>query len=129
MLSGNVHPKPDGFEVDGSASTYPIAGFILPLEEWKALTKEQQISLTMYAESKIDFIRQNAKGYNLAPLSAPSYEQELYAIKHIADDAWYVGTATEDGGELYLDHKLVQGEGAWNHDYAKDGVTASDFRK
>lgn len=124
VLSGNVHPKPDGFEVDGSATTYPVAGFILPIAEWNALTKPQKVSLTLYVESRIAFIRQHPENY-----VTTHTERQLNAIKHIANDAWYIGTATEDRGELYLDRKLVEGDGAWERDYAKNATKASEFRK
>ncbi len=130
VLSGNTHPKPEGIEVDGSATSYPVAGFILPKRDWDALTKVQQSSLALYVESKTKLVQQHPENYIIISPSAPDYESELSRIRHIADDAWYIGatmTYPDDPDNFYLDSKLVAGDGAWDRDRAGNVIKASDL--
>lgn len=133
VLSGNNHPKPDGFEVHGSGTLYPTVGFILPLAEWNSLPKTQQISLTSYVESRIAFIRAHPDDYTTSRSTGSFHQRELWAIRQIAKDAWFIGTTTtfpdDPQGNLYLDRMLVQGDGAWMHSDSHSGTKASEFRK
>lgn len=133
VLSGNIHPKPDGFEVHGSGTLYPTTGFILPLAEWNNLTKTQQISLTIYVESRIAFIRGHPDDYTTSRSTGSFHQRELWAIRQISNDAWFIGTTTtfpdDSQGNLYLDRMLVQGDGAWTHSDSHSGIKASEFRK
>jgi hypothetical protein len=133
VVSGEAFTKPGGIEILGAMSPTPIAVFILPDEEWRKLSKTEQVSLTLYVESRITAIRESPEKYALTSKRSPVHEREIAAIRNIDKEAWCVGSAKsypdDPGRNLYLDARLVEGDVAWAANGGRRGAKASDFRK
>ena len=133
VVSGEAFQKPGGIEILGAMTPTPIAVFILPEDEWRKLSKTEQVSLTIYVEGRIPTIRRSAKEYALTSKGSPVHDREIEAIKNIGTSAWCIASAKSypDDPEknLYFDTPLVEGDAAWAANTGRRGAKASEFRK
>jgi predicted nucleic acid-binding protein len=112
-----------------------VATLIVPQAEWNALTKNEQISLTYYAESMIGDIRSNPIKYMTTPTTSPIYSIMLENYRSINEGFWeiLIGRINDERGEgvmnLMFDRSLVQGDAWWDFDQEKLGIRASTFRQ
>jgi hypothetical protein len=138
----SLKQKYSGLEiaVHGGATKTPVVALFLPETEWSALSKPQQVSLTLYVESFIAKVRTNPDSYVGFPSSAPAYNMMRTNIANIKDGAWSIGVGPlnqRGDGPLY-DHEVVMGDTAWEDraaEYGRSGfgevkaAKGSDFRK
>jgi hypothetical protein len=85
-----------------------VATLIIPQVEWNALTRNEQISLTFYAESMVGNYR------------------------HVRDGFWEIVVGRikdEDVMNLMVDNNVVRGDEFWDSEQEKFGVRASAFRQ
>ncbi|PTY07035.1 hypothetical protein DB347_10625 [Opitutaceae bacterium EW11] len=133
MLSGTAYARPGGVDVEGALSPNPSVGFLLPAKEWSALTRVQQLSLLLYVEDRVQFVRSNPDLFALTPITARLHEREVENIRAIKDGAWFIGTAMsysdDPEGNLYLDRKIIVGDAAWPTCESPNAIRASQFRK
>jgi hypothetical protein len=120
-------------QVRGGAGAIPaVATLILPQAEWNALTKNEQISLTFYAERMVGDVRINPTKYMTISTTAPIYAHMLDNYRRIRDGFWEIVVGRikdEDVMNLMVDKSLVRGDEFWNSEQEKFGVRASIFRQ
>jgi predicted nucleic acid-binding protein len=126
---------PIGEEVKGGHDTKiipAVATLTIPQSEWNALTKNEQISLTYYAECMIDDIRNYPAKYMIIPTTSPMYSSTLNNLRRMNDGFWQiiVGRVNdEDGMTVMVDTRVVLGDALWEFEEEKYGVQASVFRR
>jgi predicted nucleic acid-binding protein len=109
-----------------------VATLTIPQSEWNALTKNEQISLTYYAECMIDDIRNYPAKYMIIPTTSPMYSSTLNNLRRMNDGFWQiiVGRVNdEDGMTVMVDTRVVLGDALWEFEEEKYGVQASVFRR
>jgi predicted nucleic acid-binding protein len=122
-------------EVKGGADTKiipAVATLTIPQAEWNALTKNEQISLTYYAECMIDDIRNNPAKYMIIPTTSPMYSTILKNFRGMNDGFWEIiigRIRDEDAMDLMVDTGVVRGDALWEFEEEKYGIQASVFRQ
>lgn len=133
VVSGESSPKPGGIEIFGAMKFTPIAVFILPDEEWRTLSKQEQVSLVMYVESRIPVIRRSPEDYALTSKRSPVHGREIDAIRNLGVGAWCIASAKsypdDPAKDLYMDVRLVEGDEAWAANAGPRGAKASEFKR
>lgn len=116
----------------GVGAIPPVVTLILPQTVWDDLTKEQQVSLTFYAENMVDDVRNNPEKYLDVPSSAPIYPSMLANYRCISDGFWQIiigRFVNEEPKKLRVDESVVQGDAFWDFNQEKVGISASSFRQ
>ena len=116
----------------GAGKIPPVATLILPDTVWKNLTKQQQISLTFYAENMVNDVRSNPAKYLTVSPSAPIYSSMLASYRRINDGFWEIIIGRfidEDPKKLMIDKRIVRGDNFWDHEQDKSVICASFFRQ
>jgi hypothetical protein len=119
-------------QVRGGVGTLPVVTLILPQTVWNDLTKEQQVSLTFYAENMVNDVRNNPEKYLDVPSSAPIYPSMLANYRCIRDGFWQIiigRFVNEEPKKLMVDESVVQGDAFWDFNQEKVGISASSFRQ
>jgi predicted nucleic acid-binding protein len=126
---------PIGEEVRGGIDTKiipAVATLTIPQAEWNALTKNEQISLTYYAECMINDIRNNPAKYMIIPTTSPMYLSTFNNLRCMNDGFWQIivgRVKDEDAMKVMVDTRVVRGDALWDFEEEKDGVQASVFRQ
>ncbi|GAB4214586.1 MAG: hypothetical protein OHK0012_12930 [Synechococcales cyanobacterium] len=119
-------------QVRGGVGSNPaVATLILPQSEWNILTRDDQISLTFYAEVMVDDVRINPTKYITIPSTAAVYQEMLEHYRYIQDGFWEIVVGRikdEETMNLMVDKSLVRGDEFWDFDQGRFGVRASIFR-
>jgi hypothetical protein len=118
------------YQVAGQITATPVVRVIIPMSGWNKLSKVDQISLTMYAQSLISIIKSNpAKYVNISP-SAPAYNFGLSKTANLCQDCWSIILSYKDTQPYGIDTTVVQGDTPWKQkDPCCRGVQASEFRQ
>lgn len=115
----------------GLMTTQPAVALFLPEAEWAALSKEDQVSLTLYVESLIPIVRAYPDSYLEAFRDDPGYADFRAKVANLCSDCWVVGVGrfTLDGQGVFLDRIVVQGDTVWEWSKPRDrGLKASVFQ-
>ncbi|MCP9496685.1 MAG: zinc ribbon domain-containing protein [Pyrinomonadaceae bacterium MAG19_C2-C3] len=108
----------------------PVVSMILDKKKWETLSKEEQIDLTYYVESRVAHFRVLPDTYLDIPANAPAYPSAVAFARQIKDDNWAIIVGRPNAkGVLSIDETVVQGDASW--EFAEPccrGEKASVFR-
>lgn len=118
------------YKVWGAGTNAPFVNVIIPKTGWDKLSKADQVSLTMYAESLISVIKSNPGKYVDRPPSSSAYNSFIRSkIPNICQDCWSIMLSYTDSQPYSTDVVVVQGDSLWKQqDPCCRGVNASKFR-
>lgn len=110
----------------GLATTTPAIALIIPENEWRRLSKEEQINLTLYLESMIPTVRTNPDPYIEEFRSTSVYDTFHKKLTELCADCWILGTGHVSAAEKHavFDKVIVQGDSLWEN-APRDGRGAS----
>ena len=115
----------------GLATSTPAIALVIPESEWRRLSKEDQINLTLYLESMIPMVRMNPDPYVEEFRSTPVYETFRKKLTELCPDCWILGTghiSTEEKNAVF-EKVIVQGNSLWENAPSEGrGVNALSFR-
>jgi general secretion pathway protein A len=115
----------------GLTTANPAIALLIPKTQWRKLSKEEQVSLSLYLEGLIPAVRAHPDHYIEEFRAAPLYETFRTKIASLCGDCWLIGLGhlTGDAKSLLFDEVLVQGDSLWEKAPPHDrGVKASAFR-
>jgi type II secretory pathway predicted ATPase ExeA len=115
----------------GLATANPALALLVPQAEWDSLSKEDQVSLTLYLESLIPAVRAHPEQYIQEFRTAPVYETFLAKVANLCLDCWVIGGShlTVDAKHVLFDKVIVQGDSLWEKAPPHNrGEKASVFR-
>ena len=116
----------------GLATDNPRLALFLPQAEWAKLSKEDQVSLTLYVESLIPDVLTYPERYLEIDHNEPHSRLLLMKVATLCAECWLIGV-----GRLTLNEKgvipekvVVEGDSVWERDDPRGrGVKASEFRR
>ncbi|MGE0826307.1 MAG: ExeA family protein [Candidatus Binatia bacterium] len=115
----------------GLATPTPAIALLLPTAEWRHISAEDQVSLTVYLESLIPSIRENPDPYIEEFRTAPVYDTFHRKLSTLCADCWIlgVGQLTSPEKKVLFDQVIVQGDSLWEKaPHEGRGAKASEFR-
>jgi hypothetical protein len=117
------------FQVQGTMTDLPTVRTIIDKNDWAQLSKEDQISLALYTQSRIREVREFPEKYTNIPTSAPAYEQIVESTRNVCDDCWVIITGErKEEGVFTIDKIVLQGDTPWDeNDPCCRGISASEF--
>ena len=116
----------------GLATATPAIALVIPENEWRRLSKEEQIQLTLYIESLIPSVRTNPDPYVEEFRSTSVYDTFRQKLASLCADCWILGTGHASAAEknAVFDKVIVQGNSLWeNAPREGRGVSALTFRE
>lgn len=117
------------YQTAGEATAKPVVRVVIPQTEWEQLSKSDQISLTMYAESLVSVVKSNPSKYVSIPSSAPIYNTFVSKIANLRQDCWSIVMSFKDSQPYGIDETIVQGDTPWMmEDPCCRGIKSSEFR-
>jgi len=114
----------------GLATKNPKVAIFLPETVWTQLTKEDQVSLTLFAAGLVPLIRTKPDAYVGAVRTDPRYKAFRARIARLCAECWAIGVGrpTFDEKGILFEQILVQGDAAWEKSApGSKGVKASEF--
>jgi hypothetical protein len=118
------------YQAAGAATATPVVRVVIPQTGWQELSKSDQISLTMYAESLISVVKSDPSKYISIPSSAPIYNTFENKIANLCQDCWSIIMSYKDSQPYGIDETIVQGDTPWmSDDPCCRGIKSSEFRK
>ena len=124
------YPKIQPF-VWGLMTPYPAVALFLPEAEWAALSKEDQVSLTLYVKEWIPKVKAHPARHLAAFRTEPGYASLRTKVANLCTDCWVIGAGrlTLDQQGVLLDRVVVQGDTLWEKSESHDrGMKASEFQ-
>jgi hypothetical protein len=117
------------FQVQGTMTDLVTVRTIVSKDDWTQLSKEDQISLAFYTQSRISEVKASPEKYADIPSTAPAYPQIVENIKKICDDCWVIIVGERTGqGNFTVDETILQGDTPWNESNPCClGISASEF--
>lgn len=115
----------------GLATATPAIALIIPENEWRQLSKEAQVNLTLYLESMIPAVRLNPDPYVEEFRSTSVYDAFRTKLTALCADCWLLGIGHVSAAEKHavFDKVVVQGNSLWeNAPRDGRGVSALTFR-
>jgi len=115
----------------GLATATPAVALIIPEDEWRRLSKDDQINLTMYLESIIPTVRTNPDPYVEEFRTSTVYEPFRHKLTTLCSDCWILGTGhvSGEGKKAVFDKIIVQGNSLWENAPSEGrGMNALSFR-
>ncbi len=115
----------------GLATANPALALLIPETEWRKLSREEQVSLTLSLEGLIPTVRAHPDQYIEEFHAAPLYETFRTKIASLCGDCWVIGLGhlTANNTNVLFDKVIVQGDSLWEKALPDSrGVKASAFR-
>lgn len=115
----------------GLTTANPAIALLLPKTEWRKLSKEEQVSLSLYLEGLIPAVRAHPDQYIEEFRAGPVYETFRTKVASLCVDCWLIGAGhlTGDTKNILFDEVIVQGDSLWEKAPPHSrGVKASAFR-
>jgi hypothetical protein len=116
----------------GLATATPAIALIIPENEWRQLSRREQVDLTLYLESMIPMVRTNPDPYVEEFRSTAVYETFRSKLTGLCADCWILGTSRVSNADknAVFDKVIVQGQSLWeNAPREGRGVSALTFRE
>ena len=118
------------YQTAGEATATPVVRVVVPQSGWKKLSKSDQISLAIYAESLVSVVKSNPSNYVSIPSSAPIYNSFVSKIANLCQDCWSIVVSRQDSQPYGIDETIVQGDTPWrSDDPCCRGIKSSEFKK
>lgn len=115
----------------GLATSTPAIALVIPEDEWRQLSKDDQINLTLYLESLIPTVRTNPDPYVEEFRATAVYEPFRNKLTALCPDCWILGTGhvSGEGKKAMFDKVIVQGNSLWENAPSEGrGMNALSFR-
>ncbi|MBD2149437.1 hypothetical protein H6F44_04750 [Pseudanabaena sp. FACHB-1277] len=131
IRGGEVFRSLNGIhQTAGEATAIPVVRIVIPQSGWKKLSKSDQISLAIYAESLVSVVKSNPSNYVSIPSSAPIYNSFVSKIANLCQDCWSIVVSRQDSQPYGIDETIVQGDTPWrSDDPCCRGIKSSEFKK
>ena len=116
----------------GLATPTPAIALIIPENNWRQLSKEEQVSLTRYLESLIPSVRAAPDPYVEEFRTAPAYDTFRTKLAGLCAECWILGTGhiSPGSGNVEFEKVIVQGNSLWeNAPREGRGLNARTFRE
>jgi general secretion pathway protein A len=115
----------------GLATSTPAIALVIPEGEWRQLSKDDQVNLTLYLESLIPAVRTNPDPYVEEFRATAVYEAFRGKLTALCPDCWILGTGhvSGEGKKAVFDKVVVQGNSLWENAPSEGrGMSALSFR-
>ncbi|WP_299490276.1 hypothetical protein [Acaryochloris sp. IP29b_bin.137] len=117
------------YQTAGEATATPVVRIVIPQAGWEKLSKSDQISLTMYAESLVSVVKSNPSEYVSIPPSAPIYKTFVRKVANLCQDCWSIIISYKDSQPYGIDKTVVQGNTPGKSaEPCCRGIKSSEFR-
>jgi hypothetical protein len=116
----------------GLATEMPKLALFIPKQEWAELSREDQVSLSLYVESLIPSVRANPQKYTDGASQKSLTPAARSKVAKLCKECWLIGVGSPslEGKEILYDEVVVQGDAAWEKDNPRSrGAKASEFRQ